>query len=745
MSTARAPAEALWRSLALPVEAVSRLQLTPHPDPVVDSSFKIGTAAQTAIGLSGLAAAHFHQLRTGVEQTVTVDARHAAIEFKSEAYYEVEGSKETSELFEALAGVYRTKDNNYVRIHTNFPHHRQGILDILKCQPTRESIQEALLGWNSVDFETAASENKMVATALRSFEQWDAHPHGQALRGTPPVMLLKVGDAPKREVKGNATRPLEGIRILELTRVLAGPVCGRTLAGHGADVLWVTSPKLPALPNLDVDTSRDKRTTQLDLNDPADRQTFASLVKDADVFLQSYRPGGLASKGFGVEQVAKARPGIVYASLTAFGWEGPWKDRRGFDSLTQTATGYNVAEAEAYAAFNGTDGPRPLPPKALPMQALDHAAGYMLAFGIQAALCRTIVEGGSWEVRVSLAAVGQWIRSLGRLDPVTAFKDGVPLPPRSMQDPEVTRYTSRVSELSSQSPHSVHTSMRPSAVRLLNILVPVKRTVDYAVKIRVNPDQKGVDLNVKHSMNPFDEIAVEEAVRLREKLKDEVKSIKVVTIGPTKAAETLRTALAMGADAGIHVEIPDSGPAPEPLGVAKALRAVIQREKDGVDLVIMGKQAIDDDAGQTGQMLAGLMDWAQATFASKVVVDPKAKTADVTREIDGGMEELKCQLPLVVTTDLRLNGKCYSYHHSRCMLTRTRFSEPRYASLPNIMKAKKKPIEKLTPADLGVDLTPLLETIKVAEPPKRVGGGKVASVEELIAKLKEAGIAAVKS
>ncbi|RDX46558.1 electron transfer flavo protein beta subunit [Polyporus arcularius HHB13444] len=270
--------------------------------------------------------------------------------------------------------------------------------------------------------------------------------------------------------------------------------------------------------------------------------------------------------------------------------------------------------------------------------------------------------------------------------------------------------------------------MRPSAVRLLNILVPVKRTVDYAVKIRVNPDQKGIDLNVKHSMNPFDEIAVEEAVRLREKLKDEVKSIKVVTIGPPKASETLRTALAMGADSAIHIEVPDSAPAPEPLGVAKALRALIEKEKEngGVDLVIMGKQAIDDDAGQTGQMLAGLMDWAQATFASKLVVDPKAKVAEVTREIDGGLEVVKCQLPLVLTTDLRLN-------------------EPRYASLPNIMKAKKKPIQKLTPADLQVDLTPRLETLKVAEPPKRVGGGKVESVDELIAKLKEAGITAVKS
>ncbi|KAJ3486973.1 hypothetical protein NLI96_g3868 [Meripilus lineatus] len=240
--------------------------------------------------------------------------------------------------------------------------------------------------------------------------------------------------------------------------------------------------------------------------------------------------------------------------------------------------------------------------------------------------------------------------------------------------------------------------------------------------------------------------AVEEAVRLREKLKDAVKSIKVVTIGPPKAQETLRTALAMGADAAIHVEVPDSAPAPEPLGVAKALQAVIARQKEGVDLVILGKQAIDDDSCQTGQMLSGLLNWSQATFASKLEVDAAKKEANVTREIDGGLEELKCRLPLVVTTDLRLN-------------------EPRYASLPNIMKAKKKPLEKITPADLGVDLTPRLETVKVSEPPKRVGGGKVIplstsilseymlttvlfqveSVDELIAKLKEAGITAVKA
>jgi len=227
-------------------------------------------------------------------------------------------------------------------------------------------------------------------------------------------------------------------------------------------------------------------------------------------------------------------------------------------------------------------------------------------------------------------------------------------------------------------------------------------------------------------MNPFDEIAVEEAVRLRDRLKEKVTSIKVVTIGPPKATDILRTALAMGADSAVHIEVPDSAPPPEPLGVAKALKAVIDREssKSQVDLVIMGKQAIDDDAGQTGQVLAGLMDWPQATFASKLEILDGEKEAKVTSEIDGGLQELKCKLPMVVTTDLRLNV-------------------PRYSSLPNIMKAKKKPIEKLTPADLGVDLTPRLQTIKVTEPPKRQGGTKVANVDELVAKLKEAGFTAV--
>ena len=250
----------------------------------------------------------------------------------------------------------------------------------------------------------------------------------------------------------------------------------------------------------------------------------------------------------------------------------------------------------------------------------------------------------------------------------------------------------------------------------MKILVPVKRVVDYNVKIRVKPDGSGVELaNVKMSMNPFDEIAIEEALRLKEK--GQATEIVVVSIGPTKAQETIRTGLAMGADRGILVETAD-GEIVEPLAVAKLLKAIIATEQPG--LVILGKQAIDDDCNQTGQMLAALLGWGQATFASKVVLDGDA--AQITREVDGGLETLKFKLPLVVTTDLRLN-------------------EPRYASLPNIMKAKKKPLDIKKPADLGVDIASRLKVLKTVEPATRKAGVKVANAAELVQKLKsDAGV-----
>src|SRR5438067_50557 len=247
----------------------------------------------------------------------------------------------------------------------------------------------------------------------------------------------------------------------------------------------------------------------------------------------------------------------------------------------------------------------------------------------------------------------------------------------------------------------------------MKILVPVKRVVDYNVKIRVKGDGSGVELaNVKMSMNPFDEIAVEEALRLKEK--GQATEIVVVSIGPAQAAETIRTALAMGADRGIFVK---TATAVEPLAVAKILKAIVDAEKPG--LVIMGKQAIDDDCNQTGQMLAALTGWPQGTFASKVALD--GDSVQVTREVDGGLQTVKLKGPAIITVDLRLN-------------------EPRYASLPNIMKAKKKPIDEKTPDAYGVDAKPRLEVVKTVEPAGRKSGVKVASPAELVGKLKDAGV-----
>ncbi len=247
----------------------------------------------------------------------------------------------------------------------------------------------------------------------------------------------------------------------------------------------------------------------------------------------------------------------------------------------------------------------------------------------------------------------------------------------------------------------------------MKLLVPIKRLVDYNVKIRVKPDGSGVELaNVKMSMNPFDEISVEEALRLKEAGKAE--EVVVVSIGPAKAEETLRTALAMGADRAILVE---TDAVVEPLAVAKVLKGVVHAEQPG--LIIVGKQAIDDDSNQTGQMLAALLGCAQATFASKIEL--AADKATVTREVDGGLQTIEVKLPAVVTTDLRLN-------------------EPRYASLPNIMKAKKKPLDKKTPGDFGVDTAPRLTVLKTEEPGGRKAGIKVKSVEELVANLKTAGV-----
>jgi len=372
--------------------------------PGLPSSFAVATMAQATIAASALAAAEVWRQSTGRRQTVAVDLRHACAEFRSEHYMQVPGVDPRA--WDKVAGVYKTGDGRFVRLHTNLPHHRSGMLAMLGAEYDRESVRKAVLAWRGEELETTAAERGLVATMMRSPEEWAAHGQGQTIARLPLFEVIKIAEAPPRPLVAR-DRPLAGVRVLDLTRIIAGPVCGRTLAAHGADVLQVSSPKLPFSPLLVMDTGRGKRATHIDLTEPSGRETLRRLVRDADIFVQGYRPGAIAAKGFSAEDVAALSPGIVCVSLSAWGHEGPWSGRRGFDSLVQNANGLNHAEA---AAFGIAEGPRELP-----AQALDHGSGYLMAAGAMIALKRQREEGGSWLVRVSLAQTGHWFWRLGRL------------------------------------------------------------------------------------------------------------------------------------------------------------------------------------------------------------------------------------------------------------------------------------------------------------------------------------------
>ncbi len=393
----------LWTEARLPADALDDAYLTGR-DPVLPSSFAVGTAAQVSIAASALAAATLWRQRGGRRQRVSVDMRHASMEFLSEHWVSVVGQP-PEETWDRIAGAYQCGDGRYVRLHTNFPHHRDGMLALLGCAYDRDAVAAALKDWKAFEFEDAAAAAGLCASAMRSFAEWDAHPHGQAVPTQPVVRITRIGDAPVRPLPPS-DRPLDGVRVLDLTRVIAGPVCGRTLAAHGADVLAIASPNLPNFPRLITDTGRGKLSADLELRDEAGRTGLRDLLRDADIFVQGYRPGALASHGFSPQDTARIRPGIVHVSLSAYGHAGPWSGRRGFDSLVQTASGFNHAEAEAAGQTA---------PKVLPAQALDHGSGYLLAFGALTALHRRATEGGSWLVQVSLARTGRWIRDLGRV------------------------------------------------------------------------------------------------------------------------------------------------------------------------------------------------------------------------------------------------------------------------------------------------------------------------------------------
>jgi len=393
----------LWRWAGEDLAALDWAQLT-GGDPVLPSDFKIATVAAASIAAAGLAAAELWRLRSGRRQHVAVDARAAAAAFRSERYLRVDGRTPPG-AWHPVSGFYRAGDERWIQLHCNFPHHREGALRVLGCDGIRDAVTAAVAKRKAAELEDGLAAAGLCAGMVRAPAEWQQHPQARAVATLPLFEIVRIGDAPA-EAAGRGERPLSGVRVLDLTRVIAGPVCGRTLAGHGANVLLVTAEHLPAIEVHLMDGGFGKRSARLDLRRADHLEQLRVLMRHADVVCQSYRPGALAARGLSPEDLARLRPGIVYVTLSAYGHVGPWRERRGFDSLVQSVSG--IAHEGGVAA--GTDGPRHLP-----AQALDHATGYLAAFGAMVALARRAREGGSYLVRVSLAQTGRWLDRHGRV------------------------------------------------------------------------------------------------------------------------------------------------------------------------------------------------------------------------------------------------------------------------------------------------------------------------------------------
>ena len=393
--------EKLWAAAGCPAESLEHITIE-GSDPVLPSPFKIGEAAAATIGATALAAAELWRMRTGRAQQVHVDTRTAAMAFRSERHLRIDGDPPPP-LWDDIAGFHATADGRWVQLHTNFPHHRERALQVLGCPGDRQSVAETVAGWEGEALEEALIAAGTCAAFVRTPEEWLAHPQQAAVAALPLLEILPLGDSPAEPLP-RADRPLSGVRVLDLTRIVAGPVAARALAAHGADVLQVSAPHLPSIDQLVIDTGFGKRATSLDVRWPKDSETLKALLREADVFIQAYRPGAVDALGLSPAELAALRPGIVYVTLSAWGHQGPWRNRRGYDSLLQSATGI---------AWECGRGGRP---GTLPAQAQDHACGYLAAFGALAALARRTTEGGSYLVRVSLAQTGHWLKGLGRIE-----------------------------------------------------------------------------------------------------------------------------------------------------------------------------------------------------------------------------------------------------------------------------------------------------------------------------------------
>jgi crotonobetainyl-CoA:carnitine CoA-transferase CaiB-like acyl-CoA transferase len=370
-------------------------------DPVLPTPYRIGTAAAASLAATGLAAARLWQARGGHAQAVSVDARAAAASLRSATYLRVDGNR-LPPPWDPLSGFYPVQDG-WISIHCNFANHRQAAYRVLDCEEDRNAGEASSARWKGEALEDAIHAAAGCAGFVRAEADWLRHRQARAVAAQPLLSIERIGDAP-REPLAPADRPLSGVRVADLTRVLAGPTCAKTLAAHGADVLKVSGAHLPHSGLVELDTGIGKLSTFLDLGTEEGISTLAGLVKDCDVFSQSYRPGALADRGFSPEVLATLRPGIVYVSLSAWGATGPWAERRGFDSIVQAVSG--MAALQGRGAADGR-------PKLLPVSAIDYVSGYLMAFGAMAALERRAREGGTWHVRVGLARVGKWIVERG--------------------------------------------------------------------------------------------------------------------------------------------------------------------------------------------------------------------------------------------------------------------------------------------------------------------------------------------
>ena len=381
-------------------------EITGPMDPILPTPFRIGETAAASLAAVGLAVSDLWELRTGRGQQVGIDTRQATASLRSGKYLAMDGKPVAAERTPVM-GVYPAKNGRWSYLHCNFPNHRDAALGVLGVAEDREAVRRAVAQWDAPELEEAIIAAKGAGGMVRSMHEWAQHPQSAAVASLPLLEIDRIGDAPPLPLP-EGDRPLSGIRVLDLTRVLAGPTCARTLAEHGADVMKISGPHLPFSPSQELDTGHGKLSAHVDLRDPAQLETLRSLVSEADVFSQGYRPGTLASRGLSPQQLAEVRPGIVYVSLSAFGRVGPWAERRGFDTVVQTVSGITHRQGELFP------GAEP-GPQFYPVSAIDYLTGYLMAFGAMVALARRAREGGSWLVRASLAQTGRWLVDRGQV------------------------------------------------------------------------------------------------------------------------------------------------------------------------------------------------------------------------------------------------------------------------------------------------------------------------------------------